>query len=372
LCALYEKCGVVSLSNNMITMPSSLQTVSRGRRLLTLITSCFLLTLSTFPSANETTLTDTDGQVNGVAGYDIPAWFKESFLEISDDASEAGDSGKHLLLFFHLNDCPYCARMLKDNFNTEPNSTFIQSNFDSIDINIKGDREVVLNDSIQLTEKALAQHLKVLYTPTIVFADSDNRSVLRIDGYRNPTRFRIALDYVHEKAYLKTSFSEFSAARPKKVGYAFRHHPAFGSTLDFEKAASNPLAVIFEDANCEDCDEIHDTLFSRTDVSAALDELTVVRVDAMSSVQIIDVSGNKTTPEAWVKNLGVTYRPGIVLFDRGKEIARIDSRLYSWHFNGFVKWVAGRHYEQYPNVYQYMAKLRAEHLAAGKDVSYTD
>jgi hypothetical protein len=29
-------------------------------------------------------------------------------------------------------------------------------------------------------------------------------------------------------------------------------------------------------------------------------------------------------------------------------------------------------YEQYPNVYKYMAKLQAEHLAAGKDVSYTD
>jgi thioredoxin-related protein len=199
----------------MATMPLSLRSASRGRYLLTLITTCFLLTLSTFPLANESKLTDIDGQVEGVADYDIPGWFKESFLEISDDASEAGDSGKHLLLFFHLDDCPYCARMLKDNFNTEPNSTFIQSNFDSIEINVKGDREVALNDSIQLTEKALAQHLKVLYTPTILFADSDNRSVLRIDGYRNPTRFRIALDYVHEKAYLKTSFSEFSATRLK-------------------------------------------------------------------------------------------------------------------------------------------------------------
>jgi thioredoxin-related protein len=356
----------------MVPLPSSLRSVSRGRHLPTLITTCFLLTLSTFPLANESELTKADGQVKGIAGYDIPAWFKESFLEISDDASEAGDSGKHLLLFFHLDDCPYCARMLKDNFNTEPNSTFIQSNFDSIDINIKGDREVSLNDSVQLTEKALALHLKVLYTPTILFANSDNRSVLRIDGYRNPTRFRIALDYVHEKAYLKTSFSEFSVARLKNAGYAFRHHPAFSSTLDFEKAASNPLAVIFEDTNCEDCNEIHDTLFGRTDVSEALTELKVVRVDAMSSAQIVDVSGNKTTPQAWVKSLGLTYRPGVVLFDRGQEIVRIDNRLYSWHFNGFVKWVAGRHYEQYPNVYKYMAELREEHLAAGKDVNYTD
>jgi thioredoxin-related protein len=343
-----------------------------SRQLLTLFFTCWLLTFSTLTLANETKSNETEGEVKGVADFSIPSWFKQSFLEISVDATEAGESGKHLLLFFHLDNCPYCARMLKDNFNAEPNSSFIQSNFDSIEINIKGDREVALNEDIRLTEKVLAQHLKVLHTPTILFADSNNRSVLRIDGYRNPTRFQIALDYVHEKAYLKKSFSDFSTSRLKPANYSFRSHPAFSVIQDFEKAASKPLAMIFEDASCEDCNEIHDSLFARDDVSKAFSELTVVRIDAMSSESIVDVSGNKTTPRAWVKNLNLTYRPGVILFDRGREIARIDNRLYSWHFNGFVKWVAGRHYEQYPNVFSYMAKLREEQLALGKDVSYVD
>lgn len=341
-------------------------------RRLQLVFTFLLLVISTLTSAQDASLKTAEGRVTNLVSFSIPTWFKQSFLEITDDAAEAGVNAKHLLLFFHLDNCPYCARMLKDNFNAEPNSSFIQKHFDSIDFNTRGDREVAFTEDIQLTEKALARHLKVLHTPTILFADKNNRAVLRIDGYRNPTRFRLALEYVHEKAYLKTSFTEYSASRIKNTNYSFRDHPAFSTLQDFRKAASKPLAVIFEDVSCEDCDEIHKTLFARDDVSEALGQLTVVRLDAMSSQQIIDVSGKKTTPRQWVKNLKLSYRPGIILFDRGQEIARIDNRLYSWHFNSFVKWVAGRHYEQYPNVYSYMAKLREQQLASGRDVSYVD
>ncbi|MFT5658999.1 MAG: thioredoxin-related protein, partial [Gammaproteobacteria bacterium] len=147
---------------------------------------------------------------------------------------------------------------------------------------------------------------------------------------------------------------------------------AFSTMRDFREAASKPLALIFEDAQCEDCNEIHSTLFARDDVSEALSELTVVRIDAMSSEEIIDLDGNRTSPMEWAKKLKMTYRPGVILFDRDREIARIDNRLYSWHFNGFVKWVAGRHYEEFPDVYRYMAKLREEQLALGNNVSYVD
>ncbi len=337
-----------------------------------LLFTCLLLSFPTLTLANDAKLNETTGQVKGVVNFDIPVWFKQSFLEISDDAVEANESGKHLLLFFHLDNCPYCARMLKDNFNSEPNGSFIQSNFDSIEINIKGDREVAFNEDFQLSEKALAQHLKVLHTPTILIANSNNQSVLRINGYRNPTRFRLALDYVHEKAYLTSSLAAYSDNKLKNAGYVFRDHPAFSAISNFEEAASNPIAVIFEDANCEDCNEIHSTLFSRSDVSEAFDQLTVSRLDSLSSDEIISVSGNKTTPKEWARDLELTYRPSVILFDRGREIARIDNRLYSWHFKAFIKWVAGRHYEKQPNVYIYMAQLREEQLMIGNDVSYVD
>ena len=46
------------------------------------------------------------GTVTGGVHHAMPDWFKDSFLEFVDDAEEAGDADKHLLLFFQLNACP--------------------------------------------------------------------------------------------------------------------------------------------------------------------------------------------------------------------------------------------------------------------------
>ena len=63
-------------------------------------------------SADESTA----GQLTGGVKYEIPGWFKESFLELADDVEEAAAENKHVLLYFHLDECPYCAKMLEDGF----------------------------------------------------------------------------------------------------------------------------------------------------------------------------------------------------------------------------------------------------------------
>ncbi|MEE9319707.1 MAG: thioredoxin fold domain-containing protein [Granulosicoccus sp.] len=311
------------------------------------------------------------GNIVGIEDFEIPDWFKSSFLEIAEDAGEAGEQDKHVLLFFHLNNCPYCSKTLAENFDAGENSEFIQANFDSIDINIKGDLEVVFNEEITLSEKELANALKVNYTPTIIFINGDNEPVLRIDGYRDSKRFRTALEFVESRAYQEKSLAEYAEATTTG-SYTFRDHPAFTELTDLHKAAENPLAVVFEDQYCGNCDEVHDTLFAREGVRKALSELTVVRLDALSTERIIDPAGNETTPKQMAADLQLTYSPAIVLYDRGEQKARIDSHLYSWYFNGFVKWVAGRHYEAHPEPYSYIKSLREARLAAGGDVSYID
>ena len=56
----------------------------------------------------------TQGKLTGGIRYQMPEWFKESFLEIADDAIEAAEADKHLILFMHLNECPYCAKVLEE------------------------------------------------------------------------------------------------------------------------------------------------------------------------------------------------------------------------------------------------------------------
>ena len=82
---------------------------------------------------------------------------------------------------------------------------------------------------------------------------------------------------------------------------------------------------------------------------------------------------HRTTPKAWAEKLGLTYRPGIVMFDKGREIARIDAMLYRFHFRGVLEYVGDRHYEQYPeSPFRYIDAKAAELLGQGEDVNISE
>ena len=117
------------------------------------------------------------GEISGANAHNLPDWFKDSFLDIAEDVNEANDEDRHVMLFFHLTNCPYCNRMLTESFETDPLKSYIQDNFDVIVINIKGDREVAFTDEISVSEKALAEQLNVFATPAIMFLDKNNKAV---------------------------------------------------------------------------------------------------------------------------------------------------------------------------------------------------
>ena len=138
----------------------------------------------------------------------MPSWFKSSFLELADDVDEAKESNKHVLLFFHLDECPYCEQMVKD-FDQQPLKAFIQKRFDVIAINIRGDKEVAINEEESLTEKELATKVGVQYTPTIIFLNQKNQTVTRTNGYRKPEKLKEVLSYVYDKAYIDLTLPQY-------------------------------------------------------------------------------------------------------------------------------------------------------------------
>jgi len=326
-------------------------------------------------SLNSTSSAAERGTVSGLTNTETPDWFKDSFLEIAEDAIEADEAQKHVMLFFHLNDCPYCRRLLEENFFAGKNKAFIQENFDAIEINMRGDREVVFDETTTLIEKDLAAAVGVKFTPSIIFIDSKNKQVARVDGYRDTDRFRTVLEYVQSKAYENTTLAKFSQdARSKDPSsWTFDAHPAFMKSNDLNALADEPLAIVFEDAHCApSCSDVHATLFSRNDVRAELKKLKVVRLDAQSEDAIVGPDGSATTPKALAESLNLTYRPAIVLYDQGEVRSRINNRLYSWHFTNFLSWVSGRHYDDFPNVYDYMGQQLEKKVAAGEDVNFVD
>jgi len=309
------------------------------------------------------------GKVTGGLVSEHPDWFKESFLDLAEDTSQAAESGRHVILFMHLNDCPYCHRMIEDNFKHSPYTDFIKENFDVIQLNIKGDREIAFNAETSVSEKDLATLLKVRYTPTVIFLNGDNKSVLRLNGYRSVRDFGYALEYVQQKAYLNATLSQFIDSRPPEKQYSFRSHPQLKQITDLQSVAAGPLAILFEDSHCDLCDELHDGHLNSPDVRSVLENFTFVRLDARSSDPIIDPEGNKTTPKDFAEKLGLSYRPGFVLYDKGKEISRIDGLLYRYHFEETLRYVGERLYEKYPkSFYQYLSVRTEQLLAEGKDV----
>lgn len=310
------------------------------------------------------------GRLTGGQVYDLPPWFKQSFLALRDDAKEAGARGRHAMLFMHLKECPYCARMLDENFRAGATKEFMQKHFDVIAINIRGDQTVEWLDGNTYTEQEVAQATNVVATPTVVFLNAKGDVVLQLNGYRKPETFRQALDYVHGRHYEKQTLASFVEQRNKKPTYQFRSHPMFQQMTDF-KGFQKPLAVMFEDQNCADCDEFHRQVLNHPQVKPELAQFTIVRLDAYSTQPIVDLDGHKTTPKDWAQKLDIVYRPGVVLFNEGKERARMDGMLYRFHFKEMLRYVSGQHYREYPNRGAYNAARRQELLQQGVTIDYS-
>lgn len=292
-------------------------------------------------------------EILGENSYTIPGWFKESFLEIQEDINDAKDNNKHVMLFMHIDRCPYCTRMLEENFRRGDSKDFIEKYFDVIPLNIRGDREIQWDEKTTYTEKQLARNLKVHFTPTIIFLDSSGKKVFQMNGYRKPAAFKHVLNYIKDKQYLKMKLVDYVNQQGESI-YNFKAHPQFNNLTDFSKF-NGPLAIIFEDRSCSDCDEFHKDVLMHIEVLNELEKFKVVRLDALSNETIIDTAGNKTTARDWAEKLNLDYRPGTVLFVWGEEVTRADGYLYHFHYKELLRYISGGHYEIYPNYLGYLA-----------------
>jgi thioredoxin-related protein len=309
------------------------------------------------------------GKIVGGKVSELPEWFKDSFLDIAEDVEEAKDENKHLMLYMHLTGCPYCYKMVEEGFKNNANTQIIKDNFDVVAINIRGNKEVALSEDLTMTEEEVRNHYKVNFTPTIVFLDQNNKLVYKVNGYRSVENFKHVLNFVKTRAYQNTTLAEFIWQQKRTKHYLFKDHSSFQSITDLSAKRDKPLLVLFEDEYCVMCNRLHNGHLKNPEILRELDLFDVVRFNAESDQAIIDVDGNKTTPSQYVKKLGLDYRPGIVMFDQGVEVMRIDALLYTYHFSGHLRYIGERHYKQYPDsVYDYLRVYRQKILDAGQDI----
>jgi len=331
-------------------------------KLLKLIFAAFIVS---FMASVTVSQASAAGKVVGGQQHRAPDWFKETFLDFKEDASDAAAQGKHVMIFFDLTGCPYCARMMAE--SVEPQRALIEPYFNSIAIDIKGAREVSTDSKNQMTENQLAKKMAIRFTPTIIFLDADAKPVFRINGFWNPAQFRIALKYVRTKAYKKMNISAFAKLQKTAPVYKLKDHKLLVNVTDFSKVKT-PLLVLFEDESCSACAELHESVLNRKPVLAELKKFTFVRLNPRKDTPIIDPQGNKTTSSKWAEKLGIRLSPTFVSFDEGKERQRVDGTLYSHHFSAILAYVSGKHYKKYPTWLGYLHVYSKNILKNGKNV----
>ncbi len=309
------------------------------------------------------------GKLTGGMAHQYPDWFKASFLDLKEDAAEAAAENKHTILFLSLNGCPYCARMLSESF--AENKAAIMADFDTIGLNIRGDRMVTMDGENEMSEKELAGKLRVRFTPTVLFLDGEANPVFRINGYWDPAQFRIALDYVRTRSYETTKIAEFAKRREAEAVWRFAGHPAMSDIWDLSKVDA-PLLVLFEDSGCTACAELHSEILAREDVGEALKAYTFVRLDARADTPLTDPDGNSTMAQAWAEKLEVRSSPTFVAFNEGQERQRFEAKLYSHHFISILEYVSGKHYKTHETWLRYNSERTGKILATGEDVDLSD
>jgi thioredoxin-related protein len=149
-------------------------------------------------------------------------WFLESLLELADDLAATSEKKKRLAIMWELRGCPYCKETHLVNFARPDISAFIQQNFEILQLNLIGSREVVDFDGEKLSEKRLAHKYDVRYTPTFQFFPENSatlagkkpreREVARAQGYMHPPQFLAMFRYVSERAYEKGSLRDYLKA----------------------------------------------------------------------------------------------------------------------------------------------------------------
>jgi thioredoxin-related protein len=333
--------------------------MSRCFRLLALLGAGLLLGLlpALLPATEK-------AELRGVGQFEIPRWFKKSFLDLPRDVAEAARDGKRLMLYFGQDGCPYCAELFNNNFSQAHIVDYTRKHFDAIDLNLWGSRVVTDFSGNTLPEKEFAAKLKVWFTPTLLFFNEKGEQVLRVNGYYPPHQFLAALRYVAEKQEGRMSFREYLAQQaPPPAKGALQPQPFFTKPPhDLGKIpAGKPVAVFFEQKDCAGCDRMHAEMAGNTATLDLLKRFHVVQLDRWGAAPLVTPAGKKINARQWADELGIAYVPTAVLYDGGREVIRIEAFMKGFHVQSVLDYVASGAYKKQPELQRFIRE-RADHL----------
>jgi thioredoxin-related protein len=139
-------------------------------------------------------------------------FFEANWGDYSEELNRAKDENKTaIMLFFEMDDCPFCDRMKKTILNQTELQKRFKQDFMAFMVDIEGDVEITNFKGEQVKEKDFAEkEFRVRATPVTIFFSPQGEQLFRYTGpVASVDEFYQMLDYVKSGAYKETSFNRF-------------------------------------------------------------------------------------------------------------------------------------------------------------------
>lgn len=295
-----------------------------------------------------------------------PEWFKQSFLELDEDIEEASAEGRHLMLYFYQDGCPYCKMFIENGLGQYDVAEYAQKHFDLVAINMFGALEVTDVDGEVLPEKEFAMKTRVMFTPTLLVFGGDGSVVFRMNGYYPPPKFRAAMRFIAERRYASERFVKYYGNLDRQTEGGVRHaedSTVAGPPFDLtERDPDKPLLVMFEQQECLGCDELHQDIFRRSETRGLLGQFEIAVLDIRTRDSLTTPEGEETDSLSWAMRMGVKTVPTQVMFDaEGKEVFRNEGYVKAFHVQSILDYVASGAYLESGD-FQHYIQRRADRL----------
>lgn len=149
-----------------------------------------------------------------------------------------------------------------------------------------------------------------------------------------PLRAELGDDGLHKQDWFTDSFLELA------------------DDLDTAAAQGRGLMVLFEQAGCPYCRELHEVNFAHPRIVAALREhFDVIQLDLWGAREVMDFDGMVFEERRLASRWGVNFTPTTVLFaaqSGGRESLRLPGYLKPFHYLSALEYVASGAYAKQP------------------------
>lgn len=150
-------------------------------------------------------------------------FFNETWNNFQEELVTAQEEGKKgILLFFEMDECPWCHRMKTTVLNQPEVQEYYRKHFLNFSVNIEGDVEVVDFKGETYTQKYFSEKInRVRATPVFGFYDLDGNQVVRFTGATSSVEEFIWLgEFFLDGHYKNTNFTKFKREKKKAARQA--------------------------------------------------------------------------------------------------------------------------------------------------------